>query len=46
MKINPQKMNNRKEAASNQHAEHSLQIFIRATIILMGFMVTIKSAKR
>ena len=39
------KMNNRKEAACNQHAEHSLQIFIRTTILLMGFMVIVKICK-
>lgn len=39
------KMNNRKEATSKQHAEHSLQIFIRTTILLIGFMVIVKICK-
>jgi hypothetical protein len=38
-------MNNRNESSSNQSADHSLQIFIGTTIILMGFMVLVKICK-
>jgi hypothetical protein len=39
------KMNYRNEDPSDQRADHSLQIFIRSTIILMGFMVMVKICK-
>ena len=39
------KMNKRNETPSNQRDDHSLQIVIGATIILMGFMVIVKICK-